>query len=59
MSKYLPFSSSAIPAGHKDLIHDVAYDWWVNYLCESAKVLSEILEIKNATDNIFTQNLNK
>ena len=23
---YLPFQSSAIPAGHKDLIHDVAYD---------------------------------
>jgi len=25
---YLPFSSSAIPAGHKDLIHDVAYNWY-------------------------------
>jgi len=24
---YLPFQSSAIPAGHKDLIHDVAYNW--------------------------------
>lgn len=28
MSNYLPFSSSAIPAGHKDLIHDVTYNWY-------------------------------